>query len=585
LQSILNDVRQLPAEQRRSVRYFSLVHVLNAGTTREELVQYRDALAKVVNHLSWQRDLVRPVAIEPTRTVYRVDIHALGWDQQPYRKVVDNKPGEASPLTLWDLVLLEYPYGLIYERTDAYFSLLREFLVPAGQARPIPYVRADWFVSVATQPPLYHDLLQLPQTLPELEKLLRVDADADVANFRAVRGGMINSGVSRNNRAVERHVTRFGAYWKSADFKTSSEKENLLADPIQLHPTGGEMIFNLPNGLQAYFVANGKGTRVDAAPTEIVTDRLAPDKIVRNGLSCIRCHDAGMQPVPDVVRPIVARLENTAAFDRRDVLRLYGTQDRLDGLLADDGKRFQTAMEKALGHAAASDPLTPVSQHFLYKRVTLAEASAELGLAEPRGLKELFRLPQFVNEGLAPFVADQPVARDAWEDYYDRVVKQLRLGVPVVPLDGLTRANYQTNGTPFTLEVRTNKRGNVFAPKDDLVLFLKASKDVRVEVIMTGSLGHKVILAHATTRLKAGEELRIPPEGTKLSMPAGAGQEEIAVLASEAPFPTGDLLRGNGVSDRVVHAFPVRVNGKKAEVQFSPEPAKTVKKTIAVTVQ
>jgi mono/diheme cytochrome c family protein len=580
LQSILTDLRQLPAAQRRSARYLSLVNVLNAGTTREELNQYRDALAKVINHLSWQRDLVGPVAIEPTHTVYRIDIHALGWDQRPFQKVVDGKPAEASPLNLWDLVLLDYPYGTVYRRTDAYSALVREFLVPTGQVRPIPYVRADWFVSVATQPPLYHELLQLPRTLPELEKLLGVDADADVANFRAVRGGMINSGVSRNNRAVERHVTGFGAYWKSADFKSSSEKENLLADPIKLHPTGGEMIFNLPNGLQAYFVANGKGQRVDAAPTEIVTDRLANDKIVRNGLSCIRCHDAGMQPVTDVVRSIVAPLANTADFDRRDVLRLYGPQDRLDKLLAADGKRFQTAMEKVLGHAVASDPLTPVSQHFLYNRVTLAEASAELGLAEPRGLKELFRLPQFVNEGLAPFAANQPVARDAWEEYYDRVVGQLGLGVPMVPLDGLTRENYQAGGTPFTLEVRTNKSKNLFKTGEEVVLVLKANKDVHVEVIATGSRGHKVVLAPATTRLKAGQELQ-----KKVTAPSEAGDLQVSVLASEVAFPTGELLRGTGVADRVVHAFPVHVSGKKAEVQVAPDPGKTVKKTITVTVQ
>jgi serine/threonine-protein kinase len=580
LQSILADVRQLPADQRRSARYFSLVNVLNAGTTREELNQYRDALAKVINHLSWQRDIVRPVAVEPTHTVYRVDIHALGWDQRPLRKVTDGKTGEASPLNLWDLVLLDYPYGTLYRRSDAYSALLREYLVPTGQVRPIPYVRADWFVSVAAQPPLYHELLQLPRTLPELEKLLGVDADADVSSFRAVRGGMIVSGVSRNNRAVERHVTGFGAYWKSADFKTSSEKENLLADPIKLHPTGGEMIFHLPNGLQGYYIANGKGQRVDAAPVEIVTDRLADDKTVRNGLSCIRCHDAGMQPVTDKVRAIVAPLNNTANFDRRDVLRLYVPQAQLDRLLAADGKRFQDAMQKVLGHAPASDPLTPVSQHFLYSRVPLAEASAELGLAEPRGLKELFRLPQFVNEGLAPLAADQPVARDAWEEYYDRVVGQLGLGTPVVPLDGLTRANYQDSGSPFTLEVRTNRSKNVFKTGEDVVLFLKASKDVHVEVVATGSRGHKAILAPATTRLKAGQELQ-----KKITAPAETGDIAVSVLASEGAFPTGELLRGSGVADRVVHAFPVRVNGKKAEVQVAPDPTKTVKKTLTVTVQ
>jgi Domain of unknown function (DUF4384) len=219
------------------------------------------------------------------------------------------------------------------------------------------------------------------------------------------------------------------------------------------------------------------------------------------------------------------------------------------------------------------------------RRLTLANASAELGLAEPKGLKDIFRLPQFINEGLAPFTADQPVARDAWEDYYDRVTKQLGLGVPIVGLDGLTRDNYQANGTPFKLEVKTNKAGNVFNTKDEMVVFIKPSKDVHIEVISTGTRGSKTILVPATTKVKAGEQFRFPPEGKKMVVPAVTGQEQITVFASEAAFPTGELLRGGGVTDRVVHAFPVRASGKQAEVQFAPDPAKTVKKTITITVQ
>ena len=44
-----------------------------------------------------------------------------------------------------------------------------------GHAR-CPCIRADWFVATASRPPLYHDLLQLPTNLAELEAQLRVDA-------------------------------------------------------------------------------------------------------------------------------------------------------------------------------------------------------------------------------------------------------------------------------------------------------------------------------------------------------------------------------------------------------------------------
>ena len=45
----------------------------------------------------------------------------------------------------------------------------------------LPALRADWFVATATRPPLYHTILDLPDTAEKLEKMLRVDA---AGNFR-----------------------------------------------------------------------------------------------------------------------------------------------------------------------------------------------------------------------------------------------------------------------------------------------------------------------------------------------------------------------------------------------------------------
>src|SRR5262249_21340948 len=117
---------------------------------------------------------------------------------------------------------------------------------------------------------------------------------------------------------------RFGHYWKSIDFKTSTGGENMFRNPITPDFTGGEMIFNLPNGLQGYFVTNNKGKRLEEAPTTIVTDKFASDKAVRNGLACMRCHDQGVKDFHDTVRPAVEKmLGHTFDFDPRDVDRLY----------------------------------------------------------------------------------------------------------------------------------------------------------------------------------------------------------------------------------------------------------------------
>src|SRR5262249_43517596 len=46
--------------------------------------------------------------------------------------------------------------------TPAFQELAEKFLLPAGQVRPIAYVRADWFIWVATQPLFHQDFLQVP---------------------------------------------------------------------------------------------------------------------------------------------------------------------------------------------------------------------------------------------------------------------------------------------------------------------------------------------------------------------------------------------------------------------------------------
>src|SRR5262249_42402509 len=163
------------------------------------------------------------------------------------------------------------------------------------------------------------------------------------------------------------------------------------------------------------------------------------DKTVRNGLACMRCHDSGMKPVTDAVRPALEQLPGSAGLDRGRLLRLYAPQAELDKHLNQDTQRFLAALEKAVGKPPAREPLAPVARRFLDAPLPLAAASAELGLAEPAGLQSVFRLPRFTSLGLVPLASDGVVRRDMWEDYYDQVVRQLGLGVPLVPLDGVTR--------------------------------------------------------------------------------------------------------------------------------------------------
>ena len=182
----------------------------------------------------------------------------------------------------------------------------------------VPFVRADWFTFVASQPPLYYDILGLPDNTPELERKLGIDPAAQPLALRIARAGFQQSGVSRNNRMIERHSLSTGAYWESFDFSGNKERQSFFLFPLGpqnafgdfsidfgfVHD-GGEIIFNLPNGLQAYYLTDARGNRLDKGPTNIVQDPSRRDQAVTNGISCMSCHDKGMQIKEDQVRDYV----------------------------------------------------------------------------------------------------------------------------------------------------------------------------------------------------------------------------------------------------------------------------------------
>ncbi|MEM8913997.1 MAG: c-type cytochrome domain-containing protein [Planctomycetota bacterium] len=581
LERILEHQRDLSPDDRRMVRYFSCNHLLVRGATRDELTLQYEAFAKGINHLSMQRDLVRPEIVDgDAATVFAIDLRDLGWHRQVLKET-QNKQTRRSEMNLYDLVLLEYPYSVWLEDSLTLDKLTLEYLTPAKLARPIPYVRTDWFCSVVLQPPLYHDLLQLPRHLDELEAMIGVDSEEDIENHLVRRAGMAVSGVSRNNRAVQWHSSRDGSYWKSIDYASSRGSENLFTDPIKLQGAGGEMIYNLPNGLQAYYLADGVGNRLNAAPTSIVTDKFAEDKVVRNGLSCIRCHDRGMKDFRDDVRPAVENLPGSVGIDRREVMELYPSHEDMNQTLREDRERFMTAVERLLGHSQRSEPLIPVSGRYLDSPMQLGAAIGELGVSDPELFRAAFRTRQFTTLGLTPLTRSGVVRRDMWEDAFDQIVRALGLGIPVVPIDGVLRDDY----TPANdLDVRLSTKGNqaFFRPGDELVIQVTnhGKRDAYVELIGTGTRDEKVVIVSSDTLLSPGESLRFPETGS-LTVQSALGQERITLYASDREFPAAKIITGKNISDRVLHDFfDVRFDRDRAMLE--QDVARMLKKTLVI---
>src|SRR5206468_2229613 len=146
--------------------------------------------------------------------------------------------------------------------------------------------------------------------LADLEKQLRVDAVADFQRDRLVRGGVLQSGISRNNVVVDRHSSSFGGYWRSFDFAMSTGRGDILQFPLGPAFSGNEFhefafehdlvkaIFRLPNGLQGYFLADAAGRRIDEGAVSVISDpaETSGTPAVVTGLSCMACHGRGTIP-------------------------------------------------------------------------------------------------------------------------------------------------------------------------------------------------------------------------------------------------------------------------------------------------
>ena len=399
LNTIENHLMSLSSFDREYARYFTMTHLYNAGESVGILQEYRKALYKLVNSLSWGLEVTNPQPIDPQGTIFYIDLRHYEWD-------VNNA---------WTQIEAEYPYHISFD-APTQTALKAQLTRLQGEMKAdIPSVHVDWFVAQASLPPLYHDLLSLPLTDRELETRLEVDVLRNLQNapgVRVWRAGTNNSGVSNNNRVIERHTSRYGAYWKSYDFAGSVGTQNIFTHPLSFTHDGGEGIFNLPNGLQAYYVTNASGFRLDDAPINIVSNPAASDPTVRNGLSCFGCHTEGMKTFEDEVRAVIE--SNTApAYDKAQALRLYVEQSEMDALLQEDTDRYKQALEATGG---AFDGIEPISRfHEVFQgTVDASYAAAVVGLETEAFLEKIRENIGLQNIGLLVLDSDGSMKRDAW---------------------------------------------------------------------------------------------------------------------------------------------------------------------------
>ena len=313
---------------------------------------------------------------------------------------------------------------------------------------PEPWVRVDWFVFKASRPPLYHRVLNIPETEEELERILHVDSEANIYQEKVLRAGFNRSGVSRNNRLIERHEIAYGAYWKSYDFADSTGRQNLFEYPSGPYGSdafmhdGGELIFTLPNGLHGYMLTDSSGDRLERGPTSIVSDPATNDRTVINGVSCMSCHYSGIINKSDEIRPFLE--VNSTRFDEPEfLLAIYPGQETLDGQYAADRESYLETLRKIgiRNTTRAGEPVSGMSLRF-QQEVNLRMAAAEFGIPPVQYKKLLVTVPDLPVSLGSLRVSGGSVKRDAFTSVFSEALDAIS--------DSISEEHRVTSGAHLT---------------------------------------------------------------------------------------------------------------------------------------
>jgi hypothetical protein len=524
--AMYQDIGNIPESRRRNTRYISLAHLKAACTSEGDMEIYRQGVIRLLNSLSTNSDVItlQDSVVKGDGTLIRFNLDDLFWSAE-----------------LWEHIISHYPYGV--RPVDSQYDAL----VNTTYTK-IPYVRGDWLAFFGARPPLYEKILNLPNTFQGLEKALGLDTFANIKNYTAKRAGFKDSGVSAHNRLIERHTIATGAFWTSYDFAGTKDQQNLKEFPLgpkgafgntysygetlAFEHDGGESIFNLPNGYQAYYLNTADGAQLAQGPTAIVQDRSRTDLAVTNGISCMGCHDQGMKNATDEIRDHVADNRLLPIEVREAVKALYPESKEMDKLLERDRKRFidalvNSGLDPKLKQVTDGEPINALSNRY-ERDVDLKSAAAEFGVDADK-IEDYLRGGGRVGGSFAAQLAQSTVQRDIFEKEFPKLVEYVIDGLPIIYTGETGYVEKKVEENYSVAEVKKKEvietpvhefKISMYADKakarvnETTSFYVKTTKDCYLTLVNVSGKGEgTVILPNKFTKdnyIKAGEEFQFP---------------------------------------------------------------------------
>jgi|GEM_PF-1348877 len=454
LKLIRTDLDKVAPKERQNTRYLTLHKFLNARQQNpdgsitnlftDDLIEtYRKGMVRTLNHLSWAPDLIKPVEVEGSQgMLYRINLYDfnrtirfgdsgnlnVGLNHDTWEKLAGPKNNP---------YYIKHPNAMaqeIYQMTNS----------------DAPYTRLDFFVFLATKPPLYFEIMGITPNILDVESALGIDRYDNIRRGKTWRAGFVNSGVSVNNRLIERHVVNNrrlgyeseGYYWISYDFAGNLGRQNLQNFPGGpnffdyfegngfVHD-GGEAIFSLPNGMQAYIITNAKDTRIDRAPVAVVSEPRQPEGVL-TGISCMNCHVEGIKPKDDQIKSYVSNLydQSRDAYPRAIVdftKNVYADKAKADEAYKRDQKRWFDSLS-AIDANSKEEPIGALYYHFERTEVGLTLAAAETDLTPDDFLARLGR-SNLKSVFSSFFTPGGTVKRGTFKDNFVNIIREFNLAL------------------------------------------------------------------------------------------------------------------------------------------------------------
>jgi len=166
-------------------------------------------------------------------------------------------------------------------------------------------------------------------------------------------------------------------------------------------------------------------------------------------------------------------------------------------------------------------------------------------------------------------------------------VYQAGKGTPILPFDAISQPGIERDPAPFkvmyfeTLDAKTKQPEAKFKIGDTFIIHMHASQDLHVEIVLTDAKGEKDILP--PQRIERNAPAYIRPEGEDgYTIPEStpAGKSYLTFYASESKLPAGEVWKGRGFADRVVHPF---YGLDKPAAGF--DATKVIKRTIEIEIR